>query len=34
MGVDQSVSAIGAVDVPICACLSCSCNHLPQVGGP
>jgi hypothetical protein len=32
--VDQCVSAVRAVDVPIFVCLRSSCNHVTEVGGP
>jgi hypothetical protein len=31
---DQCVSAIGAVELPLFACLRSSCNHVTGVGGP
>jgi hypothetical protein len=32
--VDQCVSAVRAVEVPVLVCLRCSCNHVTEVGGP
>jgi len=32
--VDQCVSAVRAVDVPVLVCLRSSCNHVTDVGGP
>ena len=34
VGVDQRVSAIRAVEVPVFAYLRSSCNHVTGVGGP
>jgi hypothetical protein len=31
--VDQGVSAIKAVEVPVLVCLRSSCSHLTEVGG-
>jgi hypothetical protein len=32
--VDQCVSAVRAVGVPVCGCLRSSCNHVTEAGGP
>jgi hypothetical protein len=32
--VDQCVSVVGAVEVPLFECLRSSCNHVSHVGGP
>jgi hypothetical protein len=31
---DQCVSAIRAVEVPVFVCLRSGCNHVTEVGGP
>jgi hypothetical protein len=31
--VDQCVSAVRAVEVPVLVCLHSSCNHVTEVGG-
>jgi len=31
--VDQCVSAVRAVEVPVLVCLRSSCNHMSEVGG-
>jgi hypothetical protein len=32
--VDQRVSAVRVVEVPVIFCLRCSLNHVTEVGGP
>jgi hypothetical protein len=32
--VDQCVSAVIAVEVPVLVCLRSSCSHVTEVGGP
>jgi hypothetical protein len=32
--VDQCVSAVRAVEVPVLVCLRSSCSHVTEVGGP
>jgi hypothetical protein len=32
--IDQCVSTIGAVEVPVFVCLRSSCNYVTDVGGP
>ena len=34
MRVDQCVSAVKAVAVPVLVCLRSSCSHVTEVGGP
>ena len=34
MCVDQCVSVVRAVEVPVLVCLRGSCSHVTEVGGP